>query len=99
MTYLYNSVLETHRSCIRVILLIQKDMLSPFLRFSLLVNQVRIFLCIDLDLIFTICLPVCGKDNDRFRLNFRSDFLADCLQFAKNRMIEIVHDIRLASTI
>ena len=68
------------------------------LNFSLLIDQVGIFLCVDLDLVVPICLPVCGKNNNRFRLYFRSNFLADCLQFTENGMVMIIHDIGLAST-
>lgn len=65
---------------------------------SLLINQVRIFLCVDLDLVVSICLPVCGKNNDGFGLDFLRDVLAYCLQFAKHGMVEVIHDIGLAST-
>ena len=63
--------------------------------FDLLINQIRILLCVDLDFIISFCLPMCGKDNDGLGLDFRGNILAYALQSFVDCMIDIVHDTRL----
>lgn len=95
MTYLCNNALETHRSCSQISLLIEKDARWPF-ESGLLIDQVRILLCVNLDLVVSICLPMRGKHNDGLGLH-PSDILAYGLQSTVDWVFLIVHDTGLAS--
>ena len=63
--------------------------------FYLLVDYVSIFLAINLDSVRPVRLPMSGKDDDSLWLNFGGDFFPDLRKLWIDRVVEVVHDVRL----
>ena len=60
-----------------------------------LVDQIGLFLAIDLDPIWRFRLPMRGEDHNGLGPDIRGDLLSDLLQLRIDGVINVVHDIWL----
>ena len=65
------------------------------MEFYLLVYYISMFLAINLDSVRPVRLPMSGKDDDSLWLNFGGDFFANLRKLWIDRVVEVVHDVRL----
>ena len=65
------------------------------MEFYLLVNYISVLLAINFDSIQTVRLPMSGKNDHSFWLNFGGDFFPNLLELWIDRVAAVVHDVRL----
>ena len=65
------------------------------MEFYLLVYYISMFLAINLDSVRPVRLPMSGKDDDSLWLNFGGDFFANLRKLWIDRVVEVVHNVRL----